>query len=60
VAANQRPILDFNVVASSSALEKQVVIAGSNERAPANYCVVQLGFFDSDVAESVEAIGEGA
>ena len=36
VAANQRAVLDLNVVARAAALEQQVMIAGRNERAAAN------------------------
>ena len=60
MAADQRTVLDLDVIARAAALEQQVMIARRDQRAPANHRVVGLGLFDGDGAKAVEAVGEGA
>jgi len=60
MAADQRPVLDFNVIAGAASLEQQVMVARRNQRASANDGVVGLGFFHTNTAQAVEPVGKGA
>ncbi len=60
MAADQRAVLDLDVVARAAALEQQMMIARSDQGAPAQHGVVGLRLFDSDAAQPVEPVGEGA
>ena len=60
MAADQRPILNLDVVTRTAALEQQMMIPWCDECAPAQHGIVRLGFFHGDGAQAVKAIGKGA
>lgn len=55
---DQWSILDLDIIASATALEQCVSIAGRNQCLPTNHRVIILGLFDRNVADAIEAFGK--